>query len=98
VFALACAASLLAQRPAPEKYHTVKVEKVDNYPQVPVHVYLLSNGKQCVLKTRLYAKEGSDVRTASEGDDVHIMDIDGLTYRCGLRAVADNVGPSPRRR
>jgi hypothetical protein len=96
VFVLVCAAScLLAQGSAREKYRTVKLQKVDNYPQVPVHIYLLSDGKQCVLRTRLYVKEGSDVKTASEGDHVYIMDSDGLVYKCGLQAIADHVGPVP---
>ena len=90
-----CAATyLLAQGPAPEKYHTVRVEKVDHYPQVPIHVYLLPGGKQCALKTRLNVQAASEVKTASEGDDTYLMDNDGLVYKCGLPAVAGRVGPN----
>ena len=93
VFALACAASLLAQGPVREKYHPVKVEKIYSFPQVPLYVYLLSGGKQCEIKTRLYVTEGSEVKAASEEDDVYVMDSDGLVYRCGLKAEADHAVP-----
>ena len=94
VFALACAASLLAQGPAREKYHPVKVEKIYSFPQFSLYVYLLSGGKQCEIKTRLYVKEGSEIKTASDGDDVYVMDSDGLGYECGIKAEADHAVPS----
>ena len=98
VFALICGVSLLGEGPPPEKYHLVKVDKI--YADPPrLYVYVLSGGKQCTLDTRLYIKEGSEIKTALEGDDVYLMDIDGLVYKCGLRPSADNVelGKQPKK-
>ena len=96
IFVLLCAANLLAQRPAPEKYHLAKVEKITAYPQFLIFVYLLGGGTQCELGTRLYVKEGAEIKAASEGDKTYVMDTDGLVYKCGFTGTADHVGPGQR--
>ena len=96
VFVLLCAANLLGQGPAPEKYHLTKVEKITAYPQFLIFVYLLSGGTQCELGTRLYVEEGAEIKTASQGANKYVMDTDGLVYRCGFTVAEDHVVPSAR--
>jgi hypothetical protein len=82
VLALVFVANLLAQGPAPEKYRPTKLEKITSYPEVPVYVYLVAVDLACTMNTRLNAKEGSEIKFASDPPDYYLMDSDGKTYKC----------------
>ena len=89
IFTLVCAAHLLAQGPSRESYRPIKLEKITSYPEVPVYVYELAGGQFCTMNTRLDAKEGSEIKIASDPHDWYVMDIDGKTYKCKYVAFGD---------
>ena len=91
-----CAASLFAQGPATERYHPVKLEKIDSHPQVPIYHYRLSGGQTCTMDAQLRANEGSEIKTAFDGHDWYIMDNDGKTYKCKFVIFVDGPPPIPK--
>ena len=87
----------MAQGPSRESYRPIKVEKITSYPEVPVYVYFLSGGMDCTMNTRLDAKEGSEIKIASDLHDYYLMDSDGKTYKCKYVAFGDGgVAPPPQ--
>ena len=93
-----CAANLLAQGPSRQSYRPIKLEKITSYPEVPVYIYHLSGGLHCTMNTRLDAKEGSDIRYASDPHDYYVMDIDGNTYKCKYVGFSDGAMAAPKRK
>ena len=92
-----CVANLLAQGPSRESYRPIKLEQITSYPEVPVYVYHLSGGQLCTMNTRLDAKEGSEIKIASDSHDWYVMDIDGKTYKCKYVVFGDGGVAPPKK-
>jgi len=45
--------------------------------------------------TLLKAKQGSEIKIASELRDDYVMDTDGKTYKCKYVVFVDGVAPAP---
>lgn len=79
---LICAASLLGQGPPLEKYHSVKVTKIDSHPTVPLYSYTLSSNYIASSSEPIDVKKGSEIKYAIEGNVMYILDGAGKIHQC----------------
>jgi hypothetical protein len=96
LFALICAASLLAQGPPAEKYKSIKVTKIVNEPTITEYHYRLGFEWVATCSTPINVEEGSEVKYAIEGRSLYIVDGDGKTHECQWMEFAP--GFRPRRK
>jgi hypothetical protein len=94
ILALICGASLQAEVPPPEKFHSVRVIKIFSDPTGTSYSYTLSGNYVATSPTPINAKEGSEVKYAIDGAALYLIDGDGKTHQCQW-GVFDSPYPIP---
>src|SRR5580658_7465324 len=95
--ALICAAGLLADGPPPERYHSVKVTKIDAHPAVPIYNYTLASNYIATSSEPVDVKEGSEIKYAIEGNVMYIIDDAGKTHQCRWLEFQPPPAPPPKK-